>query len=115
MEFAGFVVRGPDAAGNLASAMQVSAEEPIFMLATADPTLARKVYAYLAESRKSCVVVSSDLPGIQDRVLAAVNGTDDTWTLYMKRDFISIHVGPAHGANIELVNRGPSLISFWAD
>ncbi|HXC58090.1 MAG TPA: hypothetical protein VN645_02170 [Steroidobacteraceae bacterium] len=108
MEFPGFVVRGPDEAGNLATAMQVPAKEPVYMIATADTTLARKVYAYLAASRKSCVVVSSDLPGVQDRVIAAVAGTDDGWTLYMKKDFISIHVGQAHGANIELVNRGPS-------
>jgi hypothetical protein len=104
MEFAGFVVRGPGTAGNLAKLMQVPAEEKVYMIATADADLARKVQAYLAESRKSCVVVSSDVPGVQDRVLATVNGADHSWMLLMKKDSVSIHVGQAQGANIELAN-----------
>lgn len=106
MEFAGFVVRGPGVAGDMAKLMQVSAEEKIYMVATADAALARKVQAYLAESRKSCVVMAqSDVPDVQDRVLAQVNGPDHAWVLYMKSDLVTIHNAQVQGANIELMNR----------
>src|SRR5262245_65247212 len=64
MECPGFVVRGPDAAGNLASALQIPVDEKVYMVALADPALARQAYAYLAASRKSCAVVAANLPGI---------------------------------------------------
>lgn len=106
MEFTGFVVRGPDVAGDMAKLMQVPAEEKVYMVATADAALARKVHAYLAESRKSCVVMApSDVPDVQDRVLAEVNSPDHRWMLYMKSEGVTIHNAQVQGANIELMTR----------